>query len=68
MTFKMAAKTIAKGHGLHATFMPKPKEGVNGSGMHINMSLADENGETPLWMNRILWASARQPTILWRGC
>ena len=39
MTFKVAVRTIAKRHGLHATFMPKPKAEVNGSGMHINMTL-----------------------------
>lgn len=40
MTFKMVVKTIAKRHGLHATFMPKPKCDVSGSGMHTNMSLS----------------------------
>ena len=39
MTFKMTVRTIAKRHGLHATFMPKPRAEVDGSGMHLNFLL-----------------------------
>lgn len=45
-TFKLVVKTIARKHGLHATFMPKPLFGVNGSGMHCNMSLFKEKTNT----------------------
>ena len=44
MTYKLTVKTIAKRHGLYASFMPKPKYGMCGSGMHINMSLSDKEG------------------------
>lgn len=55
-TFKLVVKTIARKHGLHATFMPKPLFGVSGSGMHMNVSLfngknnafLDEKGDMKL--------------------
>ncbi len=48
-TFKLVVKNIARRHNLHATFMPKPIEGINGSGMHINCSLVDLNGNNAFY-------------------
>lgn len=42
-TFKQVVKFVARKHGYLATFMPKPFAGVNGSGMHTNCSIADED-------------------------
>lgn len=39
VTFRFVVKAIAMQHGLHATFMPKPVAGINGSGMHTHISL-----------------------------
>ena len=39
VTFKLVVRTIAQQHRLHATFMPKPVHGINGSGMHTHQSL-----------------------------
>ena len=39
MTYRLVVKEIAMQHGVHATFMPKPVFGINGSGMHTHQSL-----------------------------
>ncbi len=39
MTFRLVVKEVAASQGVHATFMPKPLEGVQGSGMHVHLSL-----------------------------
>lgn len=41
-TFKVLVKNVARRHGYHATFMPKPIKGINGSGMHSNLSLSKD--------------------------
>jgi len=49
VTFKLVVKVIAQKHGLHATFMPKPIDGINGSGMHCNLVLYDANGKNTFY-------------------
>jgi glutamine synthetase len=45
MTFRLVVREAASGEGVYATFMPKPLQDVQGSGMHTHMSLfeGDEN-------------------------
>ncbi len=45
-TFKTAVKRIAKRHGLHAAFMPKPNGNGDGSGLHTGIVIRDKNGNT----------------------
>jgi glutamine synthetase len=48
-TFRFVVKKVALEHGLHATFMPKPIFGVNGSGMHTHQSLLDKSGKNAFY-------------------
>jgi glutamine synthetase len=44
MTVRQIVRTVATHHGLRATFMPKPVQGINGSGMHVHQNLTDREG------------------------
>ena len=62
-TFRLVVKRVAMNHGLHATFMPKPVAGINGSGMHTHLSLFkdgenaffDEKAEHQLSKTALNW-------------
>ena len=45
VTLKFTLKWVAAHHNLHATFMPKPICGINGSGMHVHQSLFSAEGK-----------------------
>ena len=49
MTYKLVVKEVAMKHGVHASFMPKPIEGVSGSGMHVHQSLFDLEGNNAFY-------------------
>ncbi len=49
VTLKYTIRAIAAAHGLHASFMPKPIFGINGSGMHVHQSFADEDGRNSFY-------------------
>jgi glutamine synthetase len=59
-TFRFVVKNVAVRNGLHATFMPKPIYGINGSGMHTHMSLFTNNAN--------VFFDARAPMQLSRVC
>lgn len=63
VTFRFVVKKVALMHGLHASFMPKPLAGLNGSGMHTHQSLFNLDGENAFWDPKAQWelsAVARQ--------
>ena len=58
LTYKTTVKTLAKKYGLYASFMPKPRFGINGSGMHVHQSLWKDgknlfyDGSDTYWLSK----------------
>lgn len=46
VTMRAMVRHIARAYNLHATFMPKPLSGQNGSGLHLHMTLATARAES----------------------
>ncbi len=78
-TFKFAVRSIARRFGLYATFMPKPRQDVAGSGMHVHLKLMkdgmnvfmDENGgitQTARYFAGGIMAHARAMSAISNPC
>ncbi|GAB1381625.1 type III glutamate--ammonia ligase [Pararhodobacter aggregans] len=50
--FKFMVKSVAEKHGLRATFMPKPIEGLTGNGCHAHISVWDNEGKTNVFADK----------------
>ena len=58
--FRFVVRRVARDMGLHATFMPKPIFGENGSGMHVHQSLFDEHGNNVFFDGGADWGGISQ--------
>lgn len=59
LIFRLIVRKVAQRHGLHATFMPKPISGINGSGMHVHQSLFDLKGNNVFFDPHGKWGISR---------
>jgi glutamine synthetase len=58
--FRFVVRRVARDMGLHATFMPKPIFGENGSGMHVHQSLFDQDGNNTFYEEGAEWGGISQ--------
>jgi glutamine synthetase len=68
MTFRLVVKEVAAKQGVHATFMPKPLEGVQGSGMHMHFSLFQRRRQRVLQTPTTRTTCRRSRSSSWPAC